>query len=56
MNPAIMARDRYINIISVYVRTEQSAENLARIPLEQFEDVLSYINYENIDHNTITLI
>ena len=29
---------------------------LARISLEQFEDVLSYIDYENIDHDTITLI
>lgn len=31
-------------------------KTLARIPLEQFEDVLSYINYENIDHDTIALI
>lgn len=31
-------------------------KTLAGIPLEQFEDVLSYINYENIDHDTITLI
>ncbi len=30
MNPAIMARDRYINIISVYVRAEQSAENISQ--------------------------
>ena len=30
MNPAIMARDCYINIISVYVRTEQSAENISQ--------------------------
>ena len=30
MNPAIMARDRYINISSVYVRTEQSAENISQ--------------------------
>lgn len=31
-------------------------KTLARIPLEQFEDVLSYIDHENIDHDTITLI
>ena len=31
-------------------------KTLAGIPLEQFEDVLSYINYENIDHDTIALI
>ena len=30
MNPAIMARDRYISIISVYVRTEQSVENISQ--------------------------
>ena len=30
MNPTIMARDRYINIISVYVRTEQSVENISQ--------------------------
>ena len=30
MNPTIMARDRYVSIISVYVRAEQSVENISQ--------------------------